>query len=319
MDFSRLTREELEEFLERFQQLLPLNSQDLIQAAEDLYSVLSVQSGIVYPLPVQDLELAERVLSQGVVAPQKYSPEQIQTLPEPTFLKFAQTLGLPVEDTPLNRDRLIRILRILDWLDLSFSERFRNLIELDQLDQLDDFIFEHLDDVSIDQIYDELIESGKLSLEDFEFAATFAVRTGNWYLINWLRSIDPQLDGQTLLEEAVLGEQFLTAEQILTDVVFNEDILIEDLFGRTLEEKHLPGVKFTLNLLTEEAESYLWWDDEFLFKAVETNRPDIVEAVLQALKETNQRSREPIQPNLKQALTQSRSVQVTQILNQFKE
>jgi len=114
MDWSKLTRNELREFLIFYEQS---PQDDLINQVNKLWNQLqSTDQAVTVTFPVQDLYLATSLsATQSLIdqlRSQKYDPVQLMNIPNETAQQFASILGLLLDDPNL-RDRIYRILRIL--------------------------------------------------------------------------------------------------------------------------------------------------------------------------------------------------------------
>lgn len=109
MDFNKLTRQELCEFLRMYGQE-PINSQETKQA-EKLFETLKQSEASTYPSSVLDLCIATKYLQNCGQSEHKYSETDVQN----NKIAFAKSLGLNSEHE-LFMERSLRILRILGSL-----------------------------------------------------------------------------------------------------------------------------------------------------------------------------------------------------------
>jgi hypothetical protein len=113
MDLSKLTLDELRAFL-RFYNYS--EEPDVLTQAEQLLTQLQTQAQPEYTLAVTDLLLAQNYLDRGGELNDTYSELQINLATSEEISAFAQVFGLPLQDSPMTRLRIVRIIRILGIL-----------------------------------------------------------------------------------------------------------------------------------------------------------------------------------------------------------
>lgn len=110
MDFRKLNPDELSSF---FRMYLVQPTGDPYVYALELFNHLGPQGK--YPEAIVDLYIAYQLKKQGISIPVNYDSDKLNTV---QFLELAKILNLPVEDTPMTRERAKRIIRILSPIQI---------------------------------------------------------------------------------------------------------------------------------------------------------------------------------------------------------
>ena len=115
MNWSKLSKEELNEFLNMYPSVPQDPKLSLSEQAAALFEELSKDLSAEYPEPVSDLYLASKISSQLDKFP-VYKSEDILKLPEIALLDLGRRLGMSPHKISVRR-----IIRILDYLGLLSS------------------------------------------------------------------------------------------------------------------------------------------------------------------------------------------------------
>lgn len=113
MDFTKLTAEELVEFLRSNR--VTISEEPLEKQAKSLFTRLVETGGTTFTYPVLDLYIATQ-LKGRLVSPQQYTREEILSAPVEAIEEFAKVF------TTSDRRRIIHILRLMEMLKFTIGE-----------------------------------------------------------------------------------------------------------------------------------------------------------------------------------------------------
>lgn len=108
MDFRQITPDAIRQFLNLNNIISSEDPKTNVERAQKLFLQLGGQGQ--YPEEVIDLYIASQIVQKKIAIPKGYN---INALNTDQFLQVAQLFGLPLTDTPHNRSRASRIIRLL--------------------------------------------------------------------------------------------------------------------------------------------------------------------------------------------------------------